>query len=189
MIHPGYVATEEIIENFGLNKFFSTKTKMSFYYIIIYMNIFEKMKRNSISPVVEMICRNLNNFGLSVYDCGTRVDIGQGEVYNYICTGNSTIKMTPNSSRTSFVSMIDTSLMCKNQYELELRIEEFIKVYIAVLFIHTVLTEEDIEFIKKGIPYCKNGIKSVFDRKEDSFYVTIFDYNNRRSDNLLQNHN
>ena len=42
-------------------------------------------------------------------------------------------------------------IICKDEYEFGLRIDEFIKVYIAVLFIHTVLTNEDIESIPKRI--------------------------------------
>ncbi|MBQ6508504.1 MAG: hypothetical protein IJI07_03435 [Flexilinea sp.] len=151
------------------------------------MSIFSRFKKKNVSPVVEMIRDNLNRFGIKVDDYGTRADFLNGEVYNYICTKNTTIKMVPNSSGTAFTTMIDTSMNCRNNHELESRIEEFIKAYIAVLFIHTVLTLEDIERIKSGEPYNKNGIRSVMDRKEDSLYVTIFDSNNRRTDNLFQN--
>ncbi len=153
------------------------------------MGIYEKSKRKLVSPVVEMICGNLNRFGISVEDYGVRTDLSNGEVYNYIYTKHTMIKMVLNNSGTAFTSFIDTSIICKNEYELGLRIDEFIKAYIAVLFIHTVLNNEDVERIKKGEPYCKNGIRSVMDRKDDSIYVTIFDSNNRRNDNLLQNYN
>ncbi len=136
-----------------------------------------------------MICENLNRFGISVKDYGMHTDFRKGEVYNYIYTDHSMIKMVPNNSGAAFTSFIDTSIICKDEYELGLRIDEFVKVYISVLFIHTVLTNEDIERIKNGEPYCKNGIRSVMDRKVDSLYVTIFDSNNRRIDNLLQNYN
>ena len=153
------------------------------------MGISNQSKRKLVSPVVEMICGNLNRFGVNVKDYGMHTNLNKGEVFNYIYTDHSMIKMVPNYSGTAFTSMIDTSLVCNNDYELGLRIEEFVKIYISVLFIHTVLTDEDIESIKNGNPYCKNGIRSVMDRKEDSLYVTIFDSNNRRTDNLLQNYN
>ncbi len=117
-----------------------------------------------------------------------RVDFRNGEAYNYIYSDHSMIKMVPNRYGTAFTTMIDTSISCNTEQELGLRIEEFTKTYIAVLFIHTVLTEEDIKRIQNGEPYCKNGIRSVMDRKEDSLYVVIFDENNRRTDNLLQNY-
>ena len=153
------------------------------------MGIFDRFRKKNISPVVEMICGNLNRFGISVEDYGMRADISKGEVYNYIYTKHTMIKMVPNTSGIAFTSFIDTYIICKDEYELRSRIDEFIKAYIAVLFIHTVLTDEDIERIKNGEPYCKNGIRSVMDRKEDSIYVTVFDSNNRRTDNLLQNYN
>lgn len=152
------------------------------------MRLFSGFKRKCTSPVIEMICGNLERFGLTVKDFGMRADLSKGEVYNYIYTNNSIVKMIPNSFGTAFTTMIDTSLICVSESEIGSRIDEFVKVYIAVLYIHTVLTNEDIENIINGMPYCKNGIRSVMDRKEDSLYVTIFDSNNRRSDNLLQNY-
>lgn len=106
-----------------------------------------RFKNNFTNPVIEMICGNLYRFGLNVKAYGTRADHNKSEVYNYIYTDHSIIKMVPNFSGTAFTSMIDTSLLCKNDCEIGLRIDEFTKVYIAVLFIHTILTNEDIERI------------------------------------------
>jgi len=152
------------------------------------MGLFDKLRKKPANPVVEMICGNLKRFGVPVRDYGMNADFHNGEVYNYIYTDHTKIKMVPNQSDTAFTTMIDTSIICRYERELGPRIEEFVKSYIAVLFIHTVLSQDDIEKIKNGEPYCKNGIRSIIDRKEDSLYVTIFDSNTRTNDHLLQNY-
>lgn len=150
-----------------------------------FMHSFDHTGKNNTSPVLEMICGNIRRFGLDVLDYGIRMDFETGELFNFIRTEHSTVKMVANRYETAFTSMIDTSVVCENDHEFRSRVEEFIKVYLSVLFIHTVLTEQDIVAIKNGRPYCKNGIRSVLDRKENSLYITIFDENNRMTNNLL----
>ncbi len=147
--------------------------------------IFGRKKTSYTNPVIEMICGNLERFGLRVTAARSMADIHKGEAYNLIETDHTIIKMTPNSSGTAFTTFIDTSVKCRTQQELAGRIEEFVKAYISVLFLYTVLTPEDIERIRSAEPYNKNGIRSVMDRKDDSIYVTIFDSNNRLGNNLL----
>ena len=147
--------------------------------------IFGRKKPSYPNPDVEMICGNLERFGLRVTLAKTTADLRKGEAYNLIETDHTIIKLTPNSSGTAFTTFIDTSVICRTQQELGARIEEFIKAYLSVLFLFTVLTPDDAERIKNGEPYNKNGIRSVMDRKSDSICVTIFDSNNRLGNNLL----
>ena len=146
-------------------------------------------KNNPIStnPVIAMICGNLQKFGLHVIDARMEADVSKGEVCNLIEADHTIIKLVPNTQGTAFTSFVDTSIECGTEEELIARLNEFVKAYIAVLFIHAVLTPQDIEAIKNLEPYNKNGIRSVMDRKSDSIYVTIFDENNRLNNNLLQN--
>ena len=144
-----------------------------------------KPKRSYPNPVVEMICGNLERFGLRVTEARIAVDFHSGEAWNLIETDHTIIKMVPNRTGTAFTTFIDTAICCNNERELFSRIEEFVRAYISVLFLFTVLTPEDIEAVKNLIPYNKHGITSVIDRKSDSLYVTIFDANNRLSNNLL----
>ena len=154
---------------------------------MLFKNI--RRKKTYPNPVVEMICGNLDSFGLHVDEAKTAVDFQNGEVYNLIQTGHTVIKMVPNREQTAFTTFIDTLTDCETREELARRLEEFIKAYISVLFIHTVLLPEDIEAIKNLEMYNKNGIRSVLDRKSDSIYVTIFDSNNRLNNNLLSQYN
>lgn len=147
--------------------------------------ISERKQLPYINPVVEMISRNLERFGLRVSTAKTAIDFHNNEAYNLIKADNTIIKLIPNSSGTAFTTFIDTSVEGCTKQELMQRIEEFVKAYISVLFLYTVLTPEDIECIKNGEPYNKNGIQSIIDRKSDSLYVTIFDSNNRLENNLL----
>ena len=153
------------------------------------MEISTQSGNKPINPVVSMICGNLTRFGVPVRDSGMRMDLSKGEPYFFIRTDHTLIKMVQNFTGTAFTTSVDTPLSGADEAELGNRIEEFVKAYIAVMFIHTVLSEEDIEALKNGQPYCKNGIRTVVDHKDNSLYVTIFDSNNRRNDNLLQNYN
>ena len=138
------------------------------------------------NPVIQAICTNLRNFNTRVKEAGMRMNPATGECCNLIRTGHTVIKMVPNSSGTAYTTTIDTDL-ARGLFERPgARYEEFIRAYVSVLYLLTVLSDEDIEDIKAAKFYNKNGIVTVPDRKGDSLYVTIFDNNNRSGTNLLQ---
>ena len=137
------------------------------------------------NPVIQAICGNLRNFNTRVKEAGMRMNPATGECYNLIRAGHTVIKMVPNPSGTAYTTTIDTDL-ARGLFERPgTRFEEFIRAYVSVLYLLTVLSDEDIEEIKEAKFYNKNGIVTVPDRKGDSLYVTIFDYNNRSGTNLL----
>lgn len=137
------------------------------------------------NPVIQMICGNLQKFNMRVKEAGMRMNPATGECFNLIRAEHTVIKMVPNDSGTAYTTTIDTNL-ARGLFERPgARYEEFILAYISVLYLLTVLSDEDIEDIKAARFYNKNGIVTAPDRKGDSLYVTIFDYNNRSGTNLL----